>query len=265
MKIGVVGLGVVGSANVHGFKKLGHEVFGHDIKTDSKISDLVSADIIFICVPTPPDDRGSCDLSIVRSVLVDLSDLGYLGICCVRSTVPPGSTQKFQHEYPALKICFSPEFLRERSAEEDFVDHQSLLLVGTTAGWIYEAIVKAHGHLPKDTLQCKPSEAELIKYYKNVFAAVKVTFANMMYELAGELSSDYEVLRSSFCVISGESPDYLYVNENLRGFAGPCLPKDCLALAQIINEHNLPFALVDSVIKDNSQIPTTVLPGMRSV
>lgn len=264
MKIGVVGLGIVGKANLYGFKQLGHEVYGHDIKTDTKLSDLLVADVIFLCVPTPNTIDGSCDVAIVRSVLIELNELNYNGVCCVRSTVSPGSTELFQREFPNLRICFSPEFLRERCAIEDFISNQRLLVVGTTDELVYNLIVCAHGKLCAAHLKCKPSEAEIIKYYKNVYAATKVTFANMMYELTENLSSDYETIRSAFCTVSGEIPDYLFVKEDLRGFAGPCLPKDSIALSKTLVQNGITFSLINAMIEDNNSIPKTVLSGMRN-
>ena len=72
MKIGIVGLGVVGSANYAGFELLGHKVFGHDIKFNSSIADVLPTDIVFVCVPTPSFENGSCDTTIVKSVIDDL-------------------------------------------------------------------------------------------------------------------------------------------------------------------------------------------------
>ena len=54
MNVGIVGLGVVGSAVRYGLEKLGHNVVGHDIALGTNIEDLVGTEIVFLCVPTPP-------------------------------------------------------------------------------------------------------------------------------------------------------------------------------------------------------------------
>ena len=72
MKIGIVGLGVIGSACKFGFEKLGHEVLEHDIVLNTKLSDILESSIIYICVPTPSKKDGSCDTSIVEKVILDL-------------------------------------------------------------------------------------------------------------------------------------------------------------------------------------------------
>jgi UDP-glucose 6-dehydrogenase len=75
MKIGIVGLGIIGSACKFGFEKLGHKVYAHDIQLDTKLEDLLNTSITYICVPTPSKEDGSCDTSIVESVINDLKQL----------------------------------------------------------------------------------------------------------------------------------------------------------------------------------------------
>ena len=77
MKIGIIGLGVVGSAVEYGMKRLGHKVFVHDTKLKTTISDILHTDICYICVPTPISDDGSCNVSIVESVIKDLNNVNY--------------------------------------------------------------------------------------------------------------------------------------------------------------------------------------------
>ena len=51
MKLGIIGLGVVGSANYAGFELLKHEVLGHDTKFKTTVKDVIEAEIVFVCVP----------------------------------------------------------------------------------------------------------------------------------------------------------------------------------------------------------------------
>ena len=75
MNIGVVGLGVVGSACKFGFEKNGHNVKVHDIKLETTIKDVLDTEITFICVPTPEASDGSCDTSIVEGVVKEIMDI----------------------------------------------------------------------------------------------------------------------------------------------------------------------------------------------
>ena len=182
MIIGIIGLGVVGSANKYGFKKIGHKVFVHDIKLKTKIENLIKTKIIFLCVPTPSNKNGSCNTSIVESVIKDLHSINYKGIICIRSSTEPGFTEKVIKKYKNNRICFVPEFLRERMAKKDFIENHELLAVGTKSKKIFKEVVRAHGKLPKNTKMLSPTEAEILKYYINVFASLRVTFANIFFE-----------------------------------------------------------------------------------
>ena len=104
MHLGIIGLGLVGSAIRYGFEKLGHEVSLHDIKYDTSIRDVVSSELCFVCVPTPSLDSGQCNTEVVESVIDQLSDIGYGGLIAIKSTVEPGTTAKLIERYPELKI-----------------------------------------------------------------------------------------------------------------------------------------------------------------
>lgn len=263
MKIGVIGVGVVGTANTVGFRNLGHEVLLHDLDLNTKISVVEHAEITFICVPSPENSDGSCDTSIVQSVLEELNQIDYYGIVAIRSTVIPGFTQSMIDHYPELTICFVPEFLRERCAIDDFVNNHQLLAVGTNDRRVFEKIVEAHGKYPKQTKQLKPAEAELLKYYSNVYAALRITFANIMFEVSEALGCDYSAVKDSF-VATGKAGDfYLDANYDLRGFAGVCLPKDTRALDELLSRLDLDFDLIRAISTDNDKFEPTVFNGMR--
>ena len=75
MKLGILGLGVVGSAVYNGFLELGHVVRYYDpVKTESNFNDVLDTEICFLCVPTPPDSQGFCDISIVEESIKRLSE-----------------------------------------------------------------------------------------------------------------------------------------------------------------------------------------------
>ena len=141
MKIGVIGLGVVGGAIKIGFERLGHEVTCHDIKLNTTIDTVIDSEIVFLCVPTPQGDDGSCDTSIISSVLTELSNKSYTGIVAIKSTVECGFTQTAIDQYQNLTLCFVPEFLRERCALDDFIHNHNLLAVGTHDKFVFDKLV----------------------------------------------------------------------------------------------------------------------------
>lgn len=263
MKIGIVGLGAVGSANKEGFKYLGHEILTHDIKLGTTILDVAGTEINFLCVPTPAAEDGQCDTSILESVIKELDNINYKGIIAIRSTAVPGFTQRMIDTYKNLAICFVPEFLRERCAADDFIHNHKLLAVGTHDIWVYRKVVKAHGALPEHTEHLTPTEAEVLKYYNNVYASLRVTFANVMYEICEKLNCDYTTIKNTY-IKTGKAVDmYLDVTESLRGYGGMCLPKDTKALASLIDKLGLELDLIKTIDTDNSKFKRTVFNGMR--
>lgn len=273
MKIGIIGSeGVLGSTLSFGFTKLGHDVFGYDIKNKEKtLSDIVNEllEIYFICVPTPVGNDGECDASIVKKCIEDLlveirKHFTYCPIIVIKSTVIPGTTRYLQHLLDYDFIAFVPEFLRERCAITDFVEMQNLLAIGTYQDWIYDKIVECHGNYPKHIVRLKPSEAEFLKYYHNSIAALRIIFANEMYELASAMELDYIAIKNAL-IKSAQLPDkYLDVSKNLRGFCGTCLPKDTLALLKLAEDYNVDLDLLETVVVKNQKYQPTVYPGMRS-
>ena len=263
MKIGIIGKGVIGTANSNGFIHLGHDVFVHDPKLGTEIQVVIDTEIIFICVPTPTLENGKCDISIVETVLQQLDAASYQGTIAIRSTIIPGSTKKFQTQFSNLEIAYVPEFLRERSATEDFIENHTVLAIGSENPTTVDKIIKCHGDLPQNIEIITPTEAEILKYYNNVFASLRIIFANNIFEICVQLGADYNKVKNTY-VKTGKLGDmYLDVNENLRGYAGPCLPKDTLALANLMREKGINFGLIEQIHQDNAKLKKTVLPGMR--
>jgi UDPglucose 6-dehydrogenase len=263
MKIGIIGVGAVGSANKQGFEHLGHEVLVHDIKLDTTIRDVLLTEINFLCVPTPSAADGQCDTNILESVIQELDNNSYKGIIAIRSTAVPGFTQSMIEKHKNLAICFVPEFLRERCAADDFINNHKLLAVGTFDIWVFRKVVKAHGNLPENTEHLTPTEAEVLKYYNNVYASLRVTFANIMYEICEKLNCDYTTIKNSY-IKTGKAVDmYLDVSDGLRGYGGMCLPKDTRALARLMEKLDLNLNLISSIDQDNSKFKKTVFNGMR--
>ena len=132
MKIGIIGLGLVGKAIRHGFARIGHDIAGYDIALpETTLKDALSGEVVFVCVPTPSASDGSCDTSIVENVIGQINDAGYPGLVAIKSTVEPGTTDKLIKRYPRLRLAFCPEFLREKATFTDFVEQHDVCVIGT--------------------------------------------------------------------------------------------------------------------------------------
>ena len=262
MKIGIVGMGCIGTANAQGFATLGHEVIGYDPKIDSALSDLLPTEISFVCVPTPTLTTGECDTSNVVTTLQTFADLNYKGIIAIRSTVNPGFTETMVDKFKNLHICFVPEFVRERCALDDFLNAK-LVAVGTNDHWIFRKLSQIFCPVCKNVIQLTPNESEILKYFNNVYAALRVTFANVMYEICQKFDSDYMIVKKSYMLSERGGDCYLDVNASLRGYGGMCLPKDVKALNHLLREYGLKLDLLAAIDHDNSQFDITVFNGMR--
>lgn len=268
MKIGIIGLGVIGTATKEGFEHIGHTVKTHDLKLGTKLEDVLDTEIIFLCLPTPSKQTGECDTSIIDNVIEQIDNKLYNGIIAIKSTVEPGFTIDVIKKYNNNNICFVPEFLHERKAKEDFINNHKLLAIGTNSKDVYKKIVEVHGNLPQNIVMLKPTEAELLKYYNNVFASLRVTFANVMYEICKKMSLneviDYTKIKNTY-LKTGKTVDlYLDCNEDMRGYSGACLPKDTKALIQLMKKLKINYNLIKSIDKDNNKFKKTVFKGMRN-
>ena len=255
--IGIIGKGFVGTAISKGFESQGHKTICHDVRLETKITDVVNCPIVYICVPTPSGDNGECDTSIVYSVLRELYALRYQGKIIVKSTVKPGSVDKwkkeFEHESSNMSISFVPEFLREKCAEYDFKYNHNILVIGTDDKVAEELIRECHGTLPTHTVVMKPIEAELMKYFSNSYKAMRVTFANAFYKICNELDANYDVVKDAFLFHGVGDGHYLRVNKEFGGFGGTCLPKDTRGLAVLVEELGLDIDLFKTIISDNDK------------
>jgi UDPglucose 6-dehydrogenase len=264
MKIGIVGLGVVGSAVQYGFEKLGHNVKLHDIQLDTTINDVLDTEICYVCVPTPENDDDSCDTSIVEDVIKELVELNYKGIITIKSTVAPGTTIKLKEKYNINNICFVPEFLRERCAITDFTENHDVCIVGTDDDYIFEKIKKCHGKYPKKFIKIDETGAELCKYYNNIYNATLITFANSFYEVCKRLGVNYTKVKDAVVNIDHITDLYIDCNENFRGFGGVCLPKDTKAIASLCKQMNIDVDFFQMLIDENKKYKVTVFGGMRA-
>lgn len=264
MKIGVIGLGVIGSAVRDGLAGLGHELLVHDTKLPgSELSAVLASDLCFICVPTPQGEGGRCDTSIVESVARELHAAGYAGAIVVKSTVTPGTTARLATEL-GRSIAFCPEFLRERYALQDFTANHDVCVIGTDDDGQEQLLRQAHGSLPKVFARMTPTEAELSKYFSNVINALRITFANQFYDVCAALGADYAKVKAAMVQRSTIEDSYLDCSPTQRGFGGPCLPKDAAAFAALVDDLGLDLKLFRTIVDENAKYPRTVPPGMRA-
>ncbi|MFL2958373.1 MAG: hypothetical protein ACJZ4Z_06250 [Candidatus Thalassarchaeaceae archaeon] len=255
MKIGIIGVGVVGKAIKNGFENT-HEIFLHDPKLGTELRNVTdNTNFSYIAVPTPSNpETGECDISIIESILNQMPDGQRI---IIKSTVIPGSTKYLQEKYPRLIIGCSPEFLRSATSENDF-KNQDILVVGTDDEKLAKEVFEHHleaGVMRKNQFfHVTPTQAELVKYAKNSFYAMKVIFANQFHDLAKNLGEEWmdvkEIITTDQQQMIG--PSHLNSPElGNRGFGGECLPKDALALKFQLEKMEIKYNLIQAIIDDN--------------
>jgi UDPglucose 6-dehydrogenase len=261
MRVGVIGVGKVGSAVRHGFNRIGHDVVAYDVKLpETSLKDVLFAEVVFVCVPTPQSADGSCDTSIVEKVVSDLAAEKFRGLVTIKSTVQPGTTDRLAKAYPSLRLAFCPEFLRERAMYIDFVENHDVCIIGTHNVRDAELLKEVHDPLPKAYATVAPIEAEFAKYFMNVFNALRIVYANQFYDLCKAAGADYNKVKNAIVKHRSVQDVYLDANEQFRGFGGACLPKDTAAMAffakSLLGKDDL--SLFDGIVEINKRYKPTV-------
>lgn len=241
-EIGIIGQGFVGSAVREGMQNY-FKIFAFD-KDPNKFSNATSAfnvventELTFLCVPTPMRKSGQCDLNILNAALDEISKSATAlnkknYIVVIKSTIPPGTTDHLSSIYTNLELVFNPEFLTEANAVDDYKNQNRIVIGGDRPGTtkVKQVFSKAFPKVP--IIKTSATIAEMIKYVTNTFLALKVSYANEMYQICQGLGIDYdkvieyarydERLGNSHWSVPGPDGDF--------GFSGSCFPKDVQAL-----------------------------------
>ena len=252
-------MGVVGKTIFKAFLKLNNKCFGIDKHNTFELPKLKKCEIIYICLPTNHTSKG-LNIKLIDKYLDKLNKMKYNGIIAIKSTLNPGDTEKFIKKYKFLKkkICFVPEFLRERSSFKDFTKNHDLLLIGTEDKSNCNKIIKNHGKYPKKISIIKTKEAELVKIYSNAYNATRIVFANSFYEICEKLNADYSIILKNYLMREMSSGKYLECSKNLRGFGGKCLPKDLSALDAISKKKISKVKFFRDIIQQNKKFKINI-------
>ena len=268
MNIGVIGLGFVGTAVKKFFTEYGDTVFGYDIKSGVPIDEgytevLSNCDTIFLCVPTPMSDDGSCNTDIVRSSLSSLDRCA--GLCekypivLVKSTLVPQTMENLISSTSNIKVVSNPEFLTERRAAEDYKESQSVLIGN---GYGEEVATKLRSFFSErwpdaEIFITSPTEAELCKYLTNSYFSVKVSIANHLYQLCQKLGIDYDsfITTAIGCDPRIEQTHWRVPGPDGKlGFGGTCFPKDLSGMVYLLDSMNVDADVFKATVAYNDKI-----------
>jgi UDPglucose 6-dehydrogenase len=278
--IGVIGVGWVGLVTAACFAELGHEVWARDIVAEKVealtrgdvpihepgLTELVTANaerlhfttdmgavleharLLFVCVDTPPTYSGDADLSSVEAVLGELGDSSDHALV-MKSTVPVGTGRSIQRRRLGTGYVSNPEFLKEGSAVEDFMNPDRIV-VGADEGSerFAERVAALYAPLDAPVVSTDVASAEMVKLASNAFLATKISFINEIANVSEELGADVAEVARGMGLDERIGPKFLQAG---IGYGGSCFPKDVQALKQLAGNTGYHFQLLTSVIEVN--------------
>lgn len=259
--IGLIGLGFVGNA-FNSYVKHYHNICSFDLVKKSScksIEEVVNkSEIIFVCLPTPMRKDGSCDISIVHSVVKEINHFSVEDkVVVLKSTIPVGTTRKLNLEFSNINIVFNPEFLTEANSIDDFANQNRIIIGGEHEDSVKKVYNLYFEMFENSKLICTDSQtAEMVKYTTNCFLATKVSFANEIknfcdvhqinYDKMIEISVEDKRLGFSHWQVPG--PD------GKNGFGGSCFPKDMASLVHQFSINDLKSYVISSAWNRNIEL-----------
>jgi len=255
IKVAIVGNGMVGGALDRFFrtKNISAGLFD-PLKGHHDTIVLRDADVIFVAVPTPYYlDGTGFDDTFIRAAIDAIPNAGKSIV--LKSTILPGTTDRLQEMYPQHRILFNPEFLTESTVDHD-MQNPNRQIVGTTEQSRKDAEL-VMGLLPRAPFEkiMPAKEAELVKYFGNAFYALKVAYANQMYDLCQKLDVDYDRVKESAAAEKWIGPMHLEVfYQGYRGYGGKCLPKDTRSIIQLADTMDVNLSLLKSAEDYNNRL-----------
>ncbi len=259
VKLGIIGHGFVGQATDHGFSKV-REKYIVDPRYGTTIEELkkFQPDFIFICVPTPMKKDGSQDSSIVKNVFKELENNFKGTPKILKSTILPDLLNKLTNDQDSF--VYNPEFLREKHANEDFVNSPFVILGGKKS--ICKEVELLYRNfsscLTKKYINVDMETASLIKYSINSFLATKVLFFNGIKDIFDEQDTK-ESWVDFINILSlderiGNSHMSVPGHDGKRGFGGACFTKDTAALINYSDSISKKFELLQKVVSLNNSL-----------
>ncbi|MGA2296263.1 MAG: UDP-glucose/GDP-mannose dehydrogenase family protein [FCB group bacterium] len=220
--------------------------------------------IIFLCLPTPPNEDGSADLHHVLNVagqigkIIRDKKIKDKKIIINKSTVPVGTAEKVKanlREFvpeELFEVASNPEFLREGFAVEDAMKPERVV-IGTASKYVedtlrdlYEPFVRSGN--PIYIMDVK--SAEVTKYAANSFLAIKISFMNDLSAYCEKVGADIEKVRIGIGSDSRIGKRFLFAG---IGYGGSCFPKDVKALIYSSEEAGTPLQIIQAAQDVNTK------------
>jgi UDPglucose 6-dehydrogenase len=250
--------------------KLGRIKFTTDVSGSIK-----EAEMIFICVGTPPKHNGEADMGYVYSAAESIGkNIDSYKVIVDKSTVPVGTAEKVKRiiaaELKARKkkipfdVVSNPEFLKEGAAVKDF-QNPDRVIVGTGSQRARDMLTKLYRPISRSTrpiMFTTEKNAELIKYASNAMLATRISFMNELSFLCEEVGADIKEVAKGMGLDSRIGSRFLQAG---CGYGGSCFPKDVKAIAQILEQYGLTSNLLRTVDYINERQKRSIVPKLKKL
>lgn len=225
--------------------------------TDNVRSAVRDAEVVYLAVGTPPKPDGTVDMSYLEAAGKEVCDAlaengdDYMVTIVIKSTVPAGTNRKLykflkEQTKAHVQVVSNPEFLREGSAVQDFLEPDRIVIGGESPEAfrimrrLYDPIVKRE----EAFMTMNWESAELTKYAANAMLAARISFMNEMTVLCEHYGADIEEIRKGIGSDFRIGPAFLRAG---CGYGGSCFPKDVAALEHISKAANYDSLFVNAI------------------
>lgn len=261
MKVGIIGHGYVGKGMERLFAGV-YDIGLFDPLHHPDEASLKGSDLVIICAPTPPKADGSCDVSMVEDAAERTLRLCPDALVCIKSAVPPGTTDELNARYSGRRFHVSPEYMGELpnfTPPWDYPDpkdarsHDFAIVGGPRAGEVLDFFQRVMATTAR-YMACSAIEAELVKRLENAFFATKVVFCNEAARIAEGFGADWHRVRELWLLDPRIGRSHTAVFKDKPGFGGKCLPKDMNALIAEADSVGADASLLRAVRKTNENL-----------
>lgn len=236
MKVGIIGFGFVGREMARLFEPA-FDIAIYDVATHQDPFELRGSDLILICVPTPMAKDGSCDVRHVHAAAKAAVEFAPNALVCIKSAVPPGTTDALNDQYGGDRFHVSPEYVGEGKnfvPAWDYPDptdsrsHDFVIVGGPRAHRVLDFFQRVMATTARYVATTAVA-AELTKRIENSWIGAKVAFCAEWAAIAEAHGVDWHDLRELWLLDSRVGRSHTAVFHGNPGYHGKCIPKDVSA------------------------------------
>lgn len=256
MKIGIIGVGVVGGAIkrafAHHYIVSAYDKFKPELGTFEGVLD---SDVIFVSVPSPTAKDWGQVLEPLNETCEKLAQAQYEGVVVVKCTVLPGTTHRMSKQYN-LRMVHSPEFLTAAKPYEDFINQKAVLIGGDDidVAQVVPLFMKLNCNTPIHIFP-QAEMTEMMKYTHNCFLSVKVSFFNEIADVCERLGISYNTVMDGVHAIGQVGKGHTSVPgpDGNCGYGGMCFPKDTKAFYRYVDSLSLETPVFEAAVISNGR------------